>query len=118
MGRHCLDCDTVSHPVRYRCPRCGSANLRDVDLPTTGKIRTLTLVRRTGPNSMVPAPYHVAIIDLDSGPTIEAISASDLQHAAIESGLRVRLVLESIGRDEDGAEIGAYRFTLNGDGGS
>lgn len=117
LGRHCVDCDTVFHPVRYRCPRCGSANLRNADLPMTGKVRTLTLVRRTGPNSMVPAPYHLAIIDLDSGPTIEAISGSDLEHAEIEPGVRVKLVLESIGRDEDGEEIGAYRFALNGDGG-
>ena len=118
IGRRCSDCDTVFHPVRYRCPRCGSANLDDVDLPKTGVIRTLTLVHRTGPSSMVPAPYYVAIIDLDSGPTVEAISGAALDSAKIEAGARVALMLESIGTDEEGEELGAYRFALDGDGGS
>jgi uncharacterized OB-fold protein len=67
---------------------------------------------------MVPAPYYVAIIDLDSGPTIEAISSAQLDGQNIESGVRVKLVLESIGQDEEGEEIGAYRFSLDEDGGS
>ncbi len=67
---------------------------------------------------MVPAPYYVAIIDLDSGPTVEAISGSALDSAKIEAGARVELMLESIGTDEEGEELGAYRFALDGNGGS
>ena len=96
--------------MRYRCPRCGFANLDDVDLPKAGVIKALTLVYRTGPSSMVPAPYYVAIVDLDSGPTVEAISGSQVDSEQIEAGARVELVLESIGTDEEGEEVGAYRF--------
>lgn len=66
---------------------------------------------------MVAAPYYVAIIDLDSGPTIEAISGSGLDTRKIDAGARVKLVLESIGTGEDGEEVGAYRFALDGNGG-
>lgn len=117
VGRRCSDCSTVFHPVRYRCPRCGSGDLEEVDLPKTGAVRTLTLVHRTGPAALIEAPYYVAIVDIDAGPTIEAISSAKLSAKNVKPGAKVKLMLESIGGDEDGEEIGAYRFALDGNGG-
>lgn len=113
MAQTCGECGTISHPVRYRCPRCGSAELADVDLEKTGTINTLTRVHQTAADSMISAPYYVALIEIDSGPIIEAVSAGDLAEVAVSPGDRVRLALETLGRDEDGEEIAAYRFSTD-----
>lgn len=62
---------------------------------------------------MINAPYYVALIEIDSGPVIEAVSAGDLAEVDVSPGDRVRLTLETLGRDEDGEEIAAYRFSTD-----
>lgn len=113
-GRRCGDCGTVFHPVRFRCPRCGSANLPNVSLPKTGMIMAATKVYQTGPESMIATPYAVALIQIDSGPLIEAVSATGLNEQTLLAGRRVRLVIETLGKDESGEEVMAYRFSLDG----
>lgn len=97
--------------MRYRCPRCGSADLAGVDLEKTGTIQTLTRVLQTGPDSMISVPYYVALIQIDSGPIIEAVSASELGESEISAGTRITLLLEVLDKDEDGDEVAAYRFS-------
>lgn len=64
---------------------------------------------------MIAAPYDVALIQIDSGPLIEAVSTSQLDERKIATGEPVELVLEALGEDEGGEEIAAYRFKLAGE---
>lgn len=62
---------------------------------------------------MISVPYYLALIQMDSGPLIEAVSASGLGEADISAGSRVTLLLEVLDKDEDGDGIAAYRFSTS-----
>lgn len=112
---HCSACGIQSHPLRARCPRCGAAELQEVSLPKSGRLVSYTLVHQTTPASMIAPPYHVGLVEIDEGPVIEAVGASTVAASTLLVGARVRLVLEPLGRDEDGEEIVSYRFVLDED---
>ncbi len=112
-AQKCGECGTISHPLRYRCPRCGADDLADVVLEKTGTIKALTRVHQTSPDSVIPAPYWVALIQIDSGPVSEAVSAAHTSGADVSPGDRVTLVLDIVGNDEAGEEIAAYRFSTD-----
>lgn len=112
---HCSACGAEFHPPRARCPRCGAAELQEVSLPKTGRLLSYTLVHQTSPASMIAPPYYVGLVEIDEGPVIEAVGASRVAASTLLVGARVRLVLEPLGRDEDGEEIVSYRFVLDED---
>lgn len=113
-ANHCSACGIESHPLRARCPRCGSAELREVSLLKTGRLVSYTWVHQTAPASLIPVPYCVGIVHIDEGPIIEALGASALAESALRIGASVKLVMEPLDKD-GGEEIVSYRFVLDED---
>ncbi|WP_101296332.1 Zn-ribbon domain-containing OB-fold protein [Halegenticoccus soli] len=58
-----LECDRGhgSLPPRRTCPHCGSAELREANLPESGTVETFTVIRVAAPNFADDVPYVSAV---------------------------------------------------------
>ena len=64
-GLKCNSCDSVTFPPMVRCRECSGTDLEIVELAGEGVIRTFTVIR-VAPEG-VPAPYIVAMAEIDEG---------------------------------------------------
>jgi len=71
IGLKCKKCGhTYTIPVVF-CMDCGSGEFEEVELPTTGKIYTFSILPQVVPEKFAEdAPYAWAIIELDDGTKI------------------------------------------------
>ena len=115
-GLHCLDCDIVITPPNGVCTACGSANLEKTELKPEGAVRTFTVIR-VGPPGR-PAPYVVAMVELDDGPWVvgNLIDADPDQVGLDVIGKRVTVghQMYPLPEGEPGLEGAALTFTLAG----
>jgi len=65
IGTRCSRCQSTTWPGRWACQRCGSLDLAVIDLPTSGRLLTYTIVHIARPN--LPVPYLLGQVRLDDG---------------------------------------------------
>lgn len=92
----CKACGRAHHYPRALCPFCWSTDLEWIDAKGTGTIYTFSVTRRGG-----PAPYCIAYVTLDEGPTMMTnIIGTDLD--TVHVGQRVQVAFQ---RCENGTVI-------------
>jgi hypothetical protein len=96
------------------CPFCGSTSVRWTEVSGNGSIYTFTIARRGDGAYRNHAPYVVAFVTLDEGPTMMTnIVGADPESLSI--GQRVRVQWEAAGDDGNGNPTDALpRFTPAG----
>ncbi|MHA1817305.1 MAG: Zn-ribbon domain-containing OB-fold protein, partial [Candidatus Heimdallarchaeaceae archaeon] len=73
------------------CTKCGSENVKEYKLATTGKIFHFSTVTQTSDEMMSGAPYLIAIIELEDGIKVTGqIVDCNLNEA--REGMSVRMV--------------------------
>lgn len=71
--QECTSCGSHYLPPRYRCPRCGSLQLRWRDHHGRGRLVSATVVQRGASDYFKErVPYVVAIAELDGGARLMA----------------------------------------------
>jgi hypothetical protein len=65
----CEDCDHLFLPPGPCCPRCWSPRLATREVSGRGRVWSFVVYRRTYHPGM-PAPYVVALVELDEGPRL------------------------------------------------
>ena len=65
QAQRCKGCGAQYFDRRNACAHCYGTDFATVDLATTGKVRSFTIVHRAAPN--VPTPYVSALVDIDAG---------------------------------------------------
>jgi uncharacterized OB-fold protein len=110
-GGRCRSCGYVFFPPqRYGCEVCGAPadGLEPVSLAGKGVLRSFAVVHfHQGPH--IQAPFTVASIVLEGGPSIRAVMTSGTGEG-LRSGDKVRSVLVPQGTDESGNEVVELRF--------
>lgn len=91
----CDDCDHLFLPPGPRCPRCWSARLSPRAVSGRGRVYSFAVYRRTYHPGM-PAPYVVALIELDEGPRMIS-NVIGCAPEEVEIEMRVRLRFETAG---------------------
>ncbi len=93
LGIKCKDCGHVhTIPVVY-CNKCQSPNLEEVELPTTGKIYTYTVLPMVVPERFAEdAPYAWAVIELDDGTKVSGWIPYVRTGEDLKVGQRVQMV--------------------------
>lgn len=87
--QRCRSCDVLTHYPRELCPRCWSSDLVWEATHGHGIVRTFTVIHRPGhPAWNTQAPYVVALIQLDEGPTLLS-NVVDICPSQVRVGLRV-----------------------------
>lgn len=85
--RFCKECDQFHYYPRSICPHCFSDRTEWRDAKGTGRIHSLSVMRRA------PVPYAIAYVGLDEGPLmISNIVNCDFD--ALRIGQNVRLCFE------------------------
>ena len=92
--QRCLECGTLIHYPKLRCPQDGSDQFEWAQMSGNGEVHSYVVARRAfHPGFAEDVPYVVAIIELDEG---------------------VRLVSNVVGIEPEAVKIGA-RVTLEWD---
>ncbi len=79
-----------------------------MDLPTTGEVRTFTIVSFAAPG--VPVPFVAAVVDC-GGTSVRGNVINiepDAEH--VHTGMKVRLATYSLGTDDHGTEAIGFGF--------
>jgi uncharacterized OB-fold protein len=92
IGGACDSCGRVYIPMRGGCPRCGVPTTKEVELPDTGTIVSMTIVRVPSENITVDLPYCVANIKLDGADISFAGLIQECEMEDVRLGMRVQAV--------------------------
>src|SRR4051794_16367313 len=110
QAHRCTACGAQYFDRRNACAHCYGTEFATVDLATTGKVRSFTIVHRAAPN--VPTPYVSALIDIDAGGGVVKanIINTDPTPERISLGMPVRLATFVADTDSKGTEAIAFGF--------
>jgi uncharacterized protein len=110
QARRCKACGAQYFDRRNACAHCYGTDFATVDLATTGKVRSFTIVHRAAPN--VPTPYVSALVDIDAGGGVVKanIINTDPTPERVTLGMTVRLATFVADTDSQGTEAIAFGF--------
>lgn len=112
IGSKCTRCGAESFPPVYRCRKCGSDDVRDAEMPKTGKIMTYTVLHEPLPGFEDQTPLYLAVVELDNGARVLA-QLVDSPEDSIKTGARVKATTRRIRVDgESGQIIYGYKFIV------
>ena len=108
VANECTACGARFFDRRNACASCGKTEFTKTAIPTTGEVRSFTIVTFAAPG--VPVPYVAALIDCD-GTSVRGNLINvepDPEHVTL--GMKVRLATHSIGTDDNGTEAIGFGF--------
>jgi uncharacterized OB-fold protein len=108
IAHECTACGARFFDRRNACAGCGATSFADVDIATTGEVRTFTIVSFAAPG--VPVPFVAAVIDC-AGTSVRGNVVNiepDADH--VHTGMKVKLTTFPIGTDAQGTEAIGYGF--------
>ena len=105
----CADCEHCFLPAGPCCPRCWSTRLAAREVSGRGRVFSFAVYRRTYHPGM-PAPYVVALVELEEGPRlISNIVGCAPEEVAVDMPVQLRF--------EEAGNFSLPRFAPVGDGG-
>ena len=109
IGGKCTSCHAVFFPKQSVCPRCTAKSIEETLLSRKGKLYTYTEVYQKPPDYDGPIPYFIGRVLLPEG--VFVLTQLKASKEDLKIGAEMKLVVESIYRDEFGKEIIGYKFT-------
>ena len=105
----CQDCGHLFLPPGPCCPTCWSARLAPQEVSGRGRVFSFAVYRRTY-HPGIPAPYVVALVELDEGPRlISNIVGCTPEEVTVDMPVELRF--------EDAGDFRLPRFAKHGDAG-
>jgi uncharacterized protein len=109
IAGRCNPCARHHFPRSLTCPYCGSSEVADSLLDDTGTLWGWTTVTAPPPGYRGDVPYGFGVVELPEG--IRVVSRiGDTDPERLWFGMPVRLALEPLGVDDDGAAVLTYTF--------
>ncbi len=108
VANECTSCGARFFDRRNACASCEGTAFKKAAISTTGEVRAYTIVAFAAPG--VPVPYVAALIDC-AGTSVRANLLNvtpDPEHVTL--GMKVRLITEVIGTDDEGTEAIGFGF--------
>jgi hypothetical protein len=93
--QRCDACGTWTHPARYYCPKCSSADFTFA--PTSGRATVYSYTvshMSVEPQWQARVPYVTIVAELEEGPRLIA-TAKDIAPDAVAIGMAVRIMSET-----------------------
>ena len=113
IGSKCGSCGELFFPKKEkkRCINCYNNSLEDVLLSPEGKIVSFSVVMQQPGGGFYsgPVPYAFGQVDIDDGIRITTLYSTD-DFNELETGKRVKLVIEKLSDDNEGNEIATFKF--------
>jgi len=112
IGNKCSDCGDEFFPPVYRCKGCGSENVKDKEMPRTGKIMTYTVLHEPLPGFEAQTPLYLAVVKLDNGARV-LTQIVDSPEDTVRTGAKVRATIRRAMVDGDSGQIiYGYKFIV------
>ena len=97
--QRCSACGNWTHPARYFCPACTSADFTFQKTSGRGTVHSYTVSHMSvEPAWKARVPYVTIVAELEEGPRIVA-AARGIAPEAVQIGQQVRIVTELYGTD-------------------
>jgi len=104
VGSRCAKCSLVRYPPRIICPKCGSREHEEFQLPRVGRVLTYTVIRKGPVEFSGQEPYIVAMVEL--GENMRILSQlTDVSPEDVKTGMEVEAVLRKYREDSDDGVI-------------
>jgi len=108
VANECASCGARYFDRRNACASCEGTEFTKADVSRTGEVRAFTIVAFAAPG--IPVPFVAAVVDCE-GTSVRANLVNvpaDPEHVSL--GMKVRLVTEVIGSDDNGTEAVGFGF--------
>jgi uncharacterized OB-fold protein len=108
VANECTSCGARFFDRRKACAGCFATDFRQVAIPTTGVLRTFTIVAFAAPG--VEVPFVAGVIDCGGTSVRSNIINTEPSPDHIHTGMQVRLATYTVGIDDDGVEAIGFGF--------
>ncbi len=108
VAHECTACGARFFDRRNACASCFATDFGDVEIATTGELRSFTIVSFAAPG--VPVPFVAAVVDCDGTSVRGNLVNVEPDPAHVELGMKVRLATVPLGTDASGTEAIGYGF--------
>ena len=108
VTNECAACGARFFDRRNACASCGASDFRRTDVPTTGELRSFTIVAFAAPG--VPVPFVAGVIDCGGTSVRANVINVDPDPEHVTLGMKVRLATYSLGVDTNGVEAIGFGF--------
>ena len=108
VANECTSCKARFFGRRNACAHCFATEFTKVDVPTTGEVRSFTIVAFAAPG--VEVPFVAAIVDCEGTNVRGNIVNTPADPEHITLGMKVKLTTFSLGTDEAGTEAIGFGF--------
>lgn len=111
VGEVCPHCNFKIFPPRDVCPNCEGEAKQPYAFSGKGEVFSYTTIYEAPTGFEAMAPYTVALIKLDEGPTITA-QLTDIGETPVSIGMPVEMVTRKMKDDGDerGVILYGYKF--------
>ncbi len=107
-GTKCQDCGFVAYPPKAVCPKCGSRNLIEIELPREGEVLTYTMLNVPIKGFEQYAPLVIAIIKLGDAKVLAQLT--DVKPEEVQEGMRVQATIRRTAPTLDGVVPYVVKF--------
>ena len=98
--QYCLDCDRYYFYPRPVCRHCLSRNVEWRAVSGRGRLHTFTVSYRASRNAPFPAPFVIAVVELDEGPRIMTnLVEVEPDPATLRCDMPVEVVFDAVSDD-------------------
>ncbi len=95
IGTRCKKCGDAFFPPRHICPKCRrKGEIEDIRFKGLGEIQTYTIIKAAAEGFEGMAPYTVAIVRLNEGPSVSGQVIGDPRK--VKTGRKVRAVFRKL----------------------
>ena len=108
VAQECTACGARYFDRRNACAGCFATDFRQVDIATTGEVRTFTIVAYAAPG--IPVPFVSAVIDCEGTSVRANLIEVEADPDHVSTGMKVELATYSLGVDDNGTEAIGFGF--------
>ncbi|HEV7733107.1 MAG TPA: OB-fold domain-containing protein [Candidatus Binatia bacterium] len=110
LAGRCAACSRLHFPATSTCPYCGTADATPAAIGARGTLWLWTVVSTRPPGYRGPVPFGFGVVELadDGLRVVTRLTEADL--ASLRHGLPMRLVLDTLFTDDEGADVVSYAY--------
>jgi uncharacterized OB-fold protein len=108
VANECTKCGARFFDRRNACASCFNTEFTQVPIATEGTLRTFTIVALAAPG--VEVPFVSGVIDCDGTSVRGNLRNVEPDADHVTTGMKVRLVTYSLGKDDHGTEAVGFAF--------
>jgi uncharacterized protein len=108
VANECTSCGARFFDRRNACAACFGTEFKPARIANEGEVRSFTIVTFAAPG--VPVPFVAAVVDCGGTSVRANLVNVEPNPEHVRLGLKVRLVLTSLGTDTNGVEALSYGY--------